>query len=120
MNAAAMLFRSGLCLSLFLFASATGLSAMPARKAKAPPSVPAASANPGPAPVVLGGRIALPPDVPPPPVLPDTSSYVLMDFATGTVIAEKAPRLHLPPASLTKLMTVYLTYRAVKAGTLHM
>lgn len=120
MNAALPLLRSALFLSLFLSAAAPGLAAMPAKKAKAPPGVLAALANPGPAPVVLGGRVPLPPDVPPAPVLPDTSSYVLMDFATGTVIAEKAPHLRLPPASLTKLMTVYLTYRAVKAGTLHL
>ncbi len=117
MKTAALLLRSGLCLAVFLFAAAPGLSARPARKTKAP-HVFAALANPGPAPVVLEGKIPLPADVPPAPTLPDASSYVLMDFATGTVIAAKAPHLHLPPASLTKLMTVYLTYRAVKAGTL--
>ncbi|MGH7086014.1 MAG: serine hydrolase, partial [Acetobacteraceae bacterium] len=117
MKTAALLLRSGLCLAVFLFAAAPGLSARPARKTKAP-HVFAALANPGPAPVVLEGKIPLPADVPPAPTLPDASSYVLMDFATGTVIAAKAPHLHLPPASLTKLMTVYLTYRAIKAGTL--
>ncbi|HTT79996.1 MAG TPA: D-alanyl-D-alanine carboxypeptidase family protein [Stellaceae bacterium] len=81
---------------------------------------PAAAMAPiGPAPVVLGGRVKLPSDVPPPPTLPDVASYILVDDATGTVIAAKAPDLRLPPASLTKLMTAYLTYRALRAGTIH-
>ncbi|MFA7495829.1 MAG: D-alanyl-D-alanine carboxypeptidase family protein [Acidithiobacillus sp.] len=57
--------------------------------------------------------------MPPPPPLPDTKSYVLMDFQTGQIIAEKDPNLQLPPASLTKLMTAYLSYGALADGTLH-
>lgn len=58
------------------------------------------------------------PGVPDPPVLPDQASYVLMDAETGAVIAEKAPEIPWPPASLAKLMTAYLTYQAVAQGTL--
>lgn len=58
------------------------------------------------------------PGTPPPPFLPDAASYVLMDAQTGTVIAEKAPMLSRAPASLTKLMTAYLTYQAIARGTL--
>jgi serine-type D-Ala-D-Ala carboxypeptidase (penicillin-binding protein 5/6) len=36
------------------------------------------------------------------------------------VIAAKAPEVHRAPASLTKLMTVYLTYEALKAGALQL
>lgn len=57
--------------------------------------------------------------MPPPPPLPDAKSYVLMDFQTGQIIAEKDPNLQLPPASLTKLMTAYLSYGALADGTLH-
>lgn len=57
--------------------------------------------------------------MPPPPPLPDAKSYVLMDFQTGQIIAEKNPNLQLPPASLTKLMTAYLTYGALADGALH-
>lgn len=81
-------------------------------------AAPAPVVDPGPPPVVLDGKIPLPADLPPPPALADAASYVLMDFATGTVIAAKAPRLHRAPASLTKLMTVYLTYETLAAGTL--
>ncbi len=54
----------------------------------------------------------------PPPELADASSYVLMDATTGTIIAEKAPGLAWPPASLAKLMTAYLTYQKIAAGSL--
>ncbi|OCX76505.1 D-alanyl-D-alanine carboxypeptidase family protein [Acidithiobacillus thiooxidans] len=57
--------------------------------------------------------------MPPPPPIPDAKSYVLMDFQTGQIIAEKDANLQLPPASLTKLMTAYLTYGALANGTLH-
>lgn len=56
---------------------------------------------------------------PPAPPIPDCKSYVLMDSQTGAIIAEKDPNLQLPPASLTKLMTAYLTYRALADGRLH-
>ena len=56
---------------------------------------------------------------PPPPTIPDCKSYVLIDSRTGAIIAEKDPDLQLPPASLTKLMTAYLTYGALADGRLH-
>ncbi|MDD2751046.1 MAG: D-alanyl-D-alanine carboxypeptidase, partial [Acidithiobacillus sp.] len=35
--------------------------------------------------------------MPPPPPIPDAKSYVLMDFQTGQIIAEKDANLQLPP-----------------------
>lgn len=55
---------------------------------------------------------------PTPPVLPDLTAYVLMDATTGAILAEDAPDQQLPPASLTKLMTAYITYEALAGGTL--
>ena len=46
------------------------------------------------------------------------ASYVLIDAETGAVIAAKAPNKEWPPASLTKLMTAFLTYQAIAHGTL--
>lgn len=57
--------------------------------------------------------------MPPPPPISNAKSYILMDFQTGQIIAEKDPNLQLPPASLTKLMTAYLSYGALANGTLH-
>jgi serine-type D-Ala-D-Ala carboxypeptidase (penicillin-binding protein 5/6) len=52
---------------------------------------------------------------PPPPSI-KAKSYTLMDATTGTIIAEKNSDQSLPPASLTKLMTLYITAEAIKEG----
>lgn len=57
--------------------------------------------------------------VPPPPDL-DVRSYVLMDPASGQVLAAKAENERLQPASLTKLMTAYLTFDGLQRGTIKM
>jgi serine-type D-Ala-D-Ala carboxypeptidase (penicillin-binding protein 5/6) len=57
---------------------------------------------------------------PVPPTLPDMTAYVLMDASTGAILAEAAPHLQLPPASLTKLMTAHLVYQALHKGGLKM
>ena len=42
---------------------------------------------------------------------------VLVDAATGTVLFSKNPNEAIPPASLTKLMTMHLAQNAVEAGS---
>ncbi len=56
--------------------------------------------------------------IPPAPALPAVASYVLMDYDSGQIIAAKEENLHRAPASLTKLMTAYLTYQAMGNGSL--
>jgi len=46
------------------------------------------------------------------------NSYVLLDFNSGKVLAEKNADLRLAPASLTKIMTVYVVFRELKNGHL--
>jgi D-alanyl-D-alanine carboxypeptidase (penicillin-binding protein 5/6) len=53
----------------------------------------------------------------PAPVLA-AKAWVLVDHATGQVLAQKDPDARIEPASLTKLMTAYLTFSALKAGTI--
>ena len=57
-------------------------------------------------------------NTPAPPTLPEFTAYVLMDVTTGAVLAEAAPTLQLPPASLTKLMTAHIAYQALHHGSL--
>lgn len=57
---------------------------------------------------------------PTPPTLPNITAYVLMDAKTGAILAEAAPHLQIPPASLTKLMTAHLVYQAIHHGSLKM
>jgi D-alanyl-D-alanine carboxypeptidase (penicillin-binding protein 5/6) len=47
-----------------------------------------------------------------PPKLPFRSHY-LVDFATNTVLASSAPDIEAAPASLTKLMTAYVVFKAL-------
>lgn len=50
-----------------------------------------------------------------PPEVPVKSS-VLMDAQTGQILASKEMDQQLPPASITKLMTAYVTFDALKSG----
>lgn len=45
-------------------------------------------------------------------------AWLLMDHASGQVLAEHAPDRPVAPASLTKLMTAYLLFELLDAGTL--
>ena len=54
-------------------------------------------------------------------VFPETpeiisEAAVVMDAATGTIIYSKNPGREIPPASLTKLMTMHLVLNEIKAG----
>jgi D-alanyl-D-alanine carboxypeptidase (penicillin-binding protein 5/6) len=60
---------------------------------------------------------ALPLPLPEPPVLA-AKAYLLYDFSSNQVLLEQNGNARLEPASLTKLMTAYLTFAAIKQGTL--
>lgn len=45
-------------------------------------------------------------------------AWVLADHGTGQVLVSNDPDARIEPASLTKLMTAYLTFSALKAGTI--
>ena len=55
--------------------------------------------------------------IPNPPEL-DATSYFLIDFDSGRVLAEKNPDDQVEPASITKLMTAYLVDKAIDEGDL--
>lgn len=48
----------------------------------------------------------------------DTPSYILMEAVTGRVLCEKNADQPLPPASVTKIMTLLLVMEAVDNGTI--
>ncbi|MBE9607061.1 D-alanyl-D-alanine carboxypeptidase [Acetobacteraceae bacterium H6797] len=52
----------------------------------------------------------------PPPIA--ARSWLVYDRAAGRVLASSEPDLRWEPASLTKLMTAYIVYEAVRAGKL--
>jgi D-alanyl-D-alanine carboxypeptidase (penicillin-binding protein 5/6) len=69
--------------------------------------------SPVPHPVVPEAPVPPPPDV-------DGKSWVLMDYATGQILASKEPDLRVEPASITKIMTDYVVSAEVANGKVHM
>ncbi len=57
------------------------------------------------------------PRIPPPPQLAATS-YILIDFDSGKVLAEKNSNQRLEPASITKIMTAYTVMQEIKKGNI--
>ena len=53
--------------------------------------------------------------VPAPPSF-EAKSYVLMDHASGSLLAEHNAHLRADPASLTKIMTAYVVYKSLASG----
>lgn len=57
--------------------------------------------------------------IPSPPAI-DAKGYILMDANTGLILAGKEIDTKMPPASLTKLMTLYQVAAALKANRVHL
>jgi D-alanyl-D-alanine carboxypeptidase (penicillin-binding protein 5/6) len=55
---------------------------------------------------------------PSPPKLA-AKGYLLMDFKSGRVLGSMNPDERLDPASITKLMTAYAVFRAIKSGQIN-
>jgi len=55
----------------------------------------------------------------PPPSLA-VKAYLLKDFNSGNVIATQNANMRIEPASLTKIMTAYLSFKAIKNGHLQL
>ncbi|MEC9259829.1 MAG: D-alanyl-D-alanine carboxypeptidase family protein [Pseudomonadota bacterium] len=55
--------------------------------------------------------------IPPPPTVA-AAGFVLLDYETGTSIAEQNADMQLAPASLTKIMTVYVIGKELQAGNI--
>ncbi|MBZ4193789.1 MAG: D-alanyl-D-alanine carboxypeptidase [Candidatus Contendobacter sp.] len=57
--------------------------------------------------------------IPPPPQVP-VRAYVLMDYQSGNLLANMKGDERMEPASITKLMTAYVVYKALKSGKIHL
>lgn len=60
---------------------------------------------------VMAGAAIQPPEM-------ENTAYVLMDFNTGEILAQKNASQSLPPASLTKMMTSYIIEQRLESGDL--
>src|SRR5688572_16291653 len=50
----------------------------------------------------------------PPPYEIQAKQAIMVDYTTGTVLMEKAPDEHMTPSSMTKMMTDYVIFDALK------
>ena len=90
--------------------------ALPLQAHAAPHRHPAAAAqNPAPQPVA-------PPLAPgeAPPLDVNAREVLLIDVPTGTVMYAKEADTRMAPSSMTKMLTMYLVFEALKNGQLHM
>jgi len=78
-------------------------------------SAPAQQSVPVPQPQSINNALA----IPAPPSLA-ARSYLLMDFNSGKILAEKEPDMVLEPASITKLMTAYVVFHELRKGSLQL
>lgn len=62
----------------------------------------------------IGNALAAP-WVPAPPQV-DATSYILIDFNSGKILAEKNAHQRLEPASITKIMTAYTVLNEIRHG----
>lgn len=60
------------------------------------------------------------PLITPSPPLLNAKSYILIDVNSGKIIAEKNSEEKLPPASLTKMMTLYVVSNALHNEQIHL
>lgn len=54
----------------------------------------------------------------PEPPKVEASSYILVDFHSGKVLAQENPHLQVEPASITKMMTAYVVFSEIQSGNL--
>ncbi len=67
--------------------------------------------------IVFSSALATPKPIPKAPDL-NADSFYLMDFDSGTILAEKNAHKRVEPASITKLMSMYLVDKAIEDGEL--
>ena len=70
-------------------------------------------------PLIFSNVYAVMSPVPSPPEL-QAKSYLLIDFNSGRVLAEKDIDKKIEPASITKMMATYVVYKEIESGRLSM
>ena len=113
-----MLFKTPQRLAVLALSAALGCGPL-AHAAPSAPAAPASSASPtltGPGNTPTGPTAALLESVPLPTL--DARSWLVMDLTSNQILAEQNADQQEAPASLTKLMTAYLTFKALKDGTI--
>jgi D-alanyl-D-alanine carboxypeptidase (penicillin-binding protein 5/6) len=111
--------RRGLLLSGAAIASLTAAPAWAKRHKAAPAGDAAASGDEG-GPSANTAAVSSPADTPIGPVDTVATHAIILDYNTGAVLLTKDPDTPSPPSSLTKLMTIYITFKQLKEGKLRL
>jgi D-alanyl-D-alanine carboxypeptidase (penicillin-binding protein 5/6) len=98
--------------SLLVLAVVTGMTWAQAQDRPVPVPPPAPTPK-----ELLAAKAAEPKPIPAPPQL-EAASYILMDFNSLDVLVEHNADQRVEPASITKLMTSYVVFKALAAGDL--
>jgi D-alanyl-D-alanine carboxypeptidase (penicillin-binding protein 5/6) len=106
-------------LATSLFSSVLFLSAIAVAQAANPVTVPTPRANVALTSAPVLASIPQPQLTPTAPAL-TANGYILMDAASGQMIAAKNPDQRMAPASLTKMMTSYIISTALRQGRIHL
>ncbi|MGC1951438.1 MAG: D-alanyl-D-alanine carboxypeptidase family protein [Gammaproteobacteria bacterium] len=69
---------------------------------------------------LFSGALAGAPLLTPSPPAIDAGAHILMDYHSGRVLAESNADERMEPASLTKLMTVYVVFSELKEGNIQL
>ncbi|MFI4906249.1 MAG: D-alanyl-D-alanine carboxypeptidase family protein [Steroidobacterales bacterium] len=101
---------AAVCLPLLLLPLTAAAAPHKHHAKAAATTTPAAAASAAP-PALGPDGVPSPPDV-------DARSYILIDYTSGRALAQRNADMRMEPASLTKLMTCYVVFQALKAGTL--
>jgi len=106
------------CACLPLLASTPALAASHKHAAPASPAPASATASPAASGTATPGAAPTGAMATPNPPEVDARGYILTDYVSGQVLAQRNADARMEPASLTKLMTCYVVFHALKTGTL--
>jgi D-alanyl-D-alanine carboxypeptidase (penicillin-binding protein 5/6) len=101
--------RKSAFMSLLVFLFCGGLTSVSYATAIPVPDATITTATPHATPIMTPGSPHL-----------DAQGYIIMDANSGKILAEKNADIRVPPASLTKLMTMYVVSNALKTGSIHL
>jgi len=104
------------CLPL-LALSTLALAASHKHAAPASPAPASATASPAASGTATPGAAPTGAMATPNPPEVDARGYILTDYVSGQVLAQRNADARMEPASLTKLMTCYVVFHALKTGT---
>jgi D-alanyl-D-alanine carboxypeptidase (penicillin-binding protein 5/6) len=104
-------------LASLVLASSAALAAPAKKAAAAPAAAPTPAAAPAPSAVPIAGATPNSNPIPQPPAV-EARAYLLVDHDSSRVLAQERADERMEPASLTKLMTSYAVFAALKEGRL--